>query len=327
MSPARHGVVRAWSADLLHQRTHRTGRMSVDQRPASDHASYRRTSDATALERRHHSFGLVTIPVRLYSATRSLAPAFHLVHRECGSRIREQLYCPKHKRVVSREEPAGLRDRQGPLRDLHARGTGRLEATGPRTIDIQQFVPLRTVDPIFFESTAYLGPDRDGDKPFRLLAEVMRDRDEVALGTYVTRGKERLVAIRPYRDGPGPPPALFRGRGARVRRHRHRKGPGSEPGGAEVGPAPRRGAQAAGFRSEGLRGHLPRARRSRPRARRRGAGRSARSTAPPRRGAVVDLMDALQRSLAGPARRTASRKGALRGARRSAAAPVRLKAG
>jgi DNA end-binding protein Ku len=76
-----------------------------------------------------------------------------------------------------------------------------LEASGPRTIDIQQFVPLRTVDPVYIEGTSFLGPDRGGDKPYRLLAEVMRTRDEVALGTFVMRGKENLVAIRAYQGG------------------------------------------------------------------------------------------------------------------------------
>ena len=148
------------------------------------------------------SFGLVTIPVRLYSATHSLAPAFHLVHRECGSRIREQLYCPKDKRIVSREELVrGYEVAKERYVTFTPEELEALEATGPHTIDIRQFVPLRTVDPIYFESTTYLGPDRDGDRPFRLLAEVMRDRDEVALGTYVTRGKESLVAVRAYREG------------------------------------------------------------------------------------------------------------------------------
>src|SRR5262245_24723206 len=148
------------------------------------------------------SFGLVTIPVKLYSATRSLTPAFHFIHRTCGTRIREQLYCPKHERVVSRDEVVRgyeiAKDRYVAFTPEELKA---LEATGSRTIDIQQFVPLRTVDPVYIEGTTFLGPDRGGDKPYRLLAEVMADRDEVALGTYVMRGKENLVAIRAYRGG------------------------------------------------------------------------------------------------------------------------------
>ena len=148
------------------------------------------------------SFGLVTIPVKLYSARRSLSPAFHLIHRGCGTRIREQIICPKHERVLSRDEVVRgyeiAKDRYVEFTPEELKG---LEATGPHTIEIQQFVPLRTVDPVYFKGTNYLGPDRAGDKPYRLLAEVMRDRDEVALGTYVMRGKENLVAIRAYEGG------------------------------------------------------------------------------------------------------------------------------
>jgi DNA end-binding protein Ku len=148
------------------------------------------------------SFGLVSIPVRLYSATRSLSPAFHLIHRDCGTRIREQIYCPKHERVVTRDEVVRGYEI---AKDRHVAFTPEelkaLEATGPHTIDIGQFVPLDTVDPVHIEGTTFLGPDRGGDKPYRLLADVMRDRADAALGTHVMRGKEHVVAIRANRGG------------------------------------------------------------------------------------------------------------------------------
>jgi DNA end-binding protein Ku len=148
------------------------------------------------------SFGLVTIPVKLYSASHSLSPAFHLIHRTCGTRIREQIYCPKHERVIPRDEVVrGYEIEKDRYVAFTPEELKALEATGPRTIDIQQFVPLRTVDPVYIEGTSFLGPDRGGDKPYRLLSEVMRDRDEVALGTFVMRGKENLVAIRAYQGG------------------------------------------------------------------------------------------------------------------------------
>jgi DNA end-binding protein Ku len=273
------------------------------------------------------SFGLVTIPVRLYSATRSLAPGFHLVHRECGTRIREQLYCPKHERVVSREELVRgyeiAKDRYVTFthEELEA-----LEATGPRSIDIQQFVPLRTVDPIYFESTAYLGPDRNGDKPFRLLAEVMRDRDEVALGTFVARGKESLVAVRTFQGG-------------LVLHHLYFADEVRDYGEIDTGkgPARREELKLALRLVEALKRPAfdPKAFEDTYRARVEKAAREKARGKPVReepaaapRGAVVDLMDALQKSLAGGnKRKTAGRRAASRGARRSAATPVRLKAG
>jgi DNA end-binding protein Ku len=148
------------------------------------------------------SFGLVTIPVKLYRASQSLTPGFHLIHQECGTRIREQLYCPEHERVVSRDEVVrGYEIGKDRYVAFTPEELKALEATGSRTIDIRQFVPLRTVDPLYIEGTTFLGPDRGGDKPYRLLAEVMRTCDEVALGTYVMRGKENLVAIRAYQRG------------------------------------------------------------------------------------------------------------------------------
>ena len=271
------------------------------------------------------SFGLVTIPVRLYSATRSLAPAFHLVHRECGSRIREQLYCPKHKRVVSREELVrGYEIAKNRYVTFTPEELEALEATGPHTIDIQQFVPLRTVDPIYFESTTYLGPDRDGDKAFRLLAEVMRDQDEVALGTYVTRGKESLVAIRTYQGG-------------LVLHHLCFADEIRDYGEIDTGKAPvRREELKLALRLvEALKRPTfdPKAFEDTYRARVEKAAREKARGKPIReeptatpRGAVVDLMDALQKSLAGSARRAAGRRAAPRGARKSTPL-VRLKAG
>jgi DNA end-binding protein Ku len=140
--------------------------------------------------------------VKLYSAVQSRTPAFHLIHRDCGTRIREQLYCPEHKRVVSRDEVVRgyeiAKDRYVAFTPEELKA---LETRGARTIDIQQFVPLRSVDPVYVEGTTFLGPDRGGDRPYRLLAQVMRERDEAALGTYVIRGKENVVAIRSYQGG------------------------------------------------------------------------------------------------------------------------------
>jgi DNA end-binding protein Ku len=270
------------------------------------------------------SFGLVTIPVRLYSATRSLSPAFHLIHRECGSRIREQLYCPKHDRVVSRDELVRgyeiAKDRNVTFtpEELEA-----LEATGGRTIDIQQFVPLRTVDPIYLEGTTYLGPDRGGDKPYRLLAEVMRDRDEVALGTYVIRGKENLVAIRAYRGGLVLHTLYFADEVRDFDEVDTGKGPVRRD---EMKLALRlvEALRQPAFNPEAFKDTYRARVETAARAKARGKPvRDERPEAP--RGAVVDLMDALQESLRRKPTRAMGRKAAPRGARKSAA-PARLKA-
>ena len=143
------------------------------------------------------SFGLVTIPVELRSATRSLAPAFHLVHEACGSRVHQQLYCPVHERVVRRDELVrGFDVGTDRYVVFTPEELERLEGEASRAIDIAEFVPLSAVDPIYFETTFYLSPGRGGAKAYGLLAEAMAGDARVALATFVMRGKENLVAIR-----------------------------------------------------------------------------------------------------------------------------------
>jgi DNA end-binding protein Ku len=148
------------------------------------------------------SFGLVSIPVRLFVATHSEQPSFNLLHGECNSRIKQQTYCPRCERVVERSElvrgyAVGKTD--------YVRFTDEelkaLEAAASSAIEIQEFVPLARVDPVYFASTHYLGPDRGGEKAYRLLAESMRATGKVALAQHVSRGKEHLVLIRPFADG------------------------------------------------------------------------------------------------------------------------------
>jgi DNA end-binding protein Ku len=148
------------------------------------------------------SFGLVSIPVRLFVATHSEQPAFNLLHAECGSRIKQQTFCPRCERVVERSElvrgyAVGKTD--------YVRFTDEelkaLEAAASSAIEIEEFVPLAQVDPVYFASTHYLGPDRGGEKAYQLLAASMREMEKVALAQHVARGKEHLVLIRPFADG------------------------------------------------------------------------------------------------------------------------------
>ncbi|MCW5892212.1 MAG: Ku protein [bacterium] len=148
------------------------------------------------------SFGLVSIPVRLYVATHSETPSFNLIHGECRSRIKQQIWCPRCERVVERRELVKGREVQ---KDQYVLFTDeelkRLEAAASQALDIQEFVPLAEVDPVYFENTNYLGPDKGGEKAYQLLAQAMRETGMVALAQHVTRGKEHLVLIRPLGDG------------------------------------------------------------------------------------------------------------------------------
>ena len=148
------------------------------------------------------SFGLVSIPVRLYTAASSANVSFNLLHAKCGSRIKQQTFCPTCNEVVDR---ASLVRGYEFAKDQYVRVTDdelkALEGEASKVIDIAEFVPLQSVDPIFFEKTYYLGPDKGGDKAYRLLADAMDKGKRVALATFVMRGKESLVLIRPARGG------------------------------------------------------------------------------------------------------------------------------
>ena len=148
------------------------------------------------------SFGLVSIPVKLYTAASSGGVSFNLLHAKCGSRIKQQTFCPVDNEVVERSALVKGYEFQ---KDQYVRFTDEelkaLEGEASKVIDIAEFVPLATVDPIYFEKTYYLGPDKGGEKPYRLLADAMSKSDRVALATFVMRGKESLVLVRPAQDG------------------------------------------------------------------------------------------------------------------------------
>ena len=148
------------------------------------------------------SFGLVSIPVKLYTASSGAGVSFNQLHAKCGSRIRQQILCPACNEVVER---SALVKGYEFAKDQYVRFTDEelknLEGEASQAIDIAEFVPLDQVDPIYFEKTYYLGPDKGGEKAYRLLADAMVKTGRVALAKYVMRGKESLVLIRPSQDG------------------------------------------------------------------------------------------------------------------------------
>lgn len=148
------------------------------------------------------SFGLVSIPVKLYLATSSETPSFNLLHAECGSRIRQQRFCPVCNKVVERDDLIRgfefAKDQYVRITDEELKA---LEGEASQAIEISEFVPLAKVDPIYFEKSYYLGPDKGGEKAYRLLADTMNQVGKVALAKFVLRGKENLVIVRPVHNG------------------------------------------------------------------------------------------------------------------------------
>jgi DNA end-binding protein Ku len=148
------------------------------------------------------SFGLVSIPIRLYTAASSGNVAFNMLHAKCGSRIKQQTFCPTCNETIERSALVrGYeygKDQYVRVADEELKA---LEGEASKMIDIAEFVPLAKVDPIYFEKTYYLGADKGGEKPYRLLADAMEKSGQVALATFVMRGKESLVLIRAAQGG------------------------------------------------------------------------------------------------------------------------------
>ena len=148
------------------------------------------------------SFGLVSIPIRMYTATSSGGVSFNLLHKKCGSRIKQQQFCPVCQEVVPREALIrGYEFRKDEYVTFSDEELKALEGEASKVIDIAEFVPLDQVDPIYFEKTYYVGPDKGGEKAYRLLADALLRTNRVALASFVSRGKESLVLIRAAQGG------------------------------------------------------------------------------------------------------------------------------
>jgi DNA end-binding protein Ku len=148
------------------------------------------------------SFGLVSIPIRMFTAASSKSVSFNQLHPKCGGRIKQQLLCPTCNEVVERNTLVkGYEFAKDQYVQFTEDEIKALEGEASKMIDIAEFVPLSLVDPIYFESSYYLGPDKGGEKAYRLLAEAMEKTGRVALAKFVMRGKENLVLIRPTGKG------------------------------------------------------------------------------------------------------------------------------
>src|SRR5688572_32779745 len=145
------------------------------------------------------SFGLVSIPVTLYSAAQpSRAISVTLLHTACGPRLKQQYFCVKEEVPVAREEMAkGYEFAKDQYVMFTPEELKALEEAGTQSADITEFVPAKTIDPVFFDKAYYLGPDKGGAKPYALLARALKESGRCALGRWAARGKQYIVLIRP----------------------------------------------------------------------------------------------------------------------------------
>jgi DNA end-binding protein Ku len=145
------------------------------------------------------SFGLVSIPVKLYAATQpSAGVSFNLLHAKDGSRLKQQYVCAQEGVKVEREEMVkGFEFQKDRYVTFTAEELKALEEVASQTIEIAEFVPAAKVDPLYFDKPYFVGPDKGGAKAYRLLAEALSRSGKAALGRYAARGKQYLVLIRP----------------------------------------------------------------------------------------------------------------------------------
>jgi DNA end-binding protein Ku len=149
------------------------------------------------------SFGLVSVPVNLYSSSESKASvSFNMLHKKCGSRLKQQYICPKdNNEVVTRDDTVkGYEFSKDQYVILSAEELKALEEKATGMIDVVEFVPLTKVDREYVDKVYYLGPDKGGDRAYRLLAAALAETGFAALGQYAARGRQHLVVLRP-RDG------------------------------------------------------------------------------------------------------------------------------
>jgi DNA end-binding protein Ku len=149
------------------------------------------------------SFGLVAIPVKLYSATVSSERiSFNLLRQKDGSRVKQQYVAVNDGKPVERSEMVkGYEFAKDQYVMFTPEELKALEDTTTHAIDIGQFVPLDSVDPLYFDGTYYLAPDKGGAKPYTLLATALRQARQCAVGRWISRGKEHIVIIRALQDG------------------------------------------------------------------------------------------------------------------------------
>ncbi|MEA2569456.1 MAG: end-binding protein Ku [Acidobacteriota bacterium] len=149
------------------------------------------------------AFGLVSIPVKLFSATESSEKiSFNMLHKDCGNRLQQQLFCSKDERTVDRSEIVkGYEFSRGQYVLFSEEELKTLEEKASQAIEITEFLPSSQIDPIYFAKAYYLAPDKGGDRAYTLLSKALQQTGRWALGKYAARGKQYLVVLRPIANG------------------------------------------------------------------------------------------------------------------------------
>jgi DNA end-binding protein Ku len=148
------------------------------------------------------SFGLVAIPAKVFTATQSSSSvSFNLLHKTCGSRLRQQYLCQKEGVVVERDDMVkGYEFSKDQYVRFNPEEIKALEEAGTHAVEISEFVPIESIDPVYYDKTYYLAPDKGAAKPYSLLVAALKQSGRCGVGRWAARGKGYLVILRPIGD-------------------------------------------------------------------------------------------------------------------------------
>jgi DNA end-binding protein Ku len=147
------------------------------------------------------SFGAVHVPIKLYSATESKSVSFTDVHLDDGAQIEHRRFCTKEDKEVPYEEVIrGFETSSGAYVVLEKEEADAAAGDRTRIVEVEHFVPLADIDPVFFDKAYYAGPRDDSSDAYKLLAAALEKTGRAAIGRFTLRNREYLVAIRPYAD-------------------------------------------------------------------------------------------------------------------------------
>src|SRR5208283_1830186 len=148
------------------------------------------------------TFGLISMPVRLFSGARPSHISFHMLHRPDNVRIKQQLWCPHDERVVERNEIVkGYEYRKGEYVIIEPEEIKKIEPKTAKAMEILEFVKADDVDPIYFESSYYVTPEEAGRRPYALLCKALEETKYVAIAKLTMHNREYTVFLRPYKGG------------------------------------------------------------------------------------------------------------------------------
>ncbi len=149
------------------------------------------------------SFGLVSIPTKLYTTNETSGDIhFNMLHEADGARLKQQYICTKCNEVVDREHTVkGYEHAKGQYVVFSAEELKALDAVATQTIALEEFVPAASLDPLYIEKSYYLGPDKGGERAYKLIRDAMLETELVGIASYSARGKQYIVCLRPFKEG------------------------------------------------------------------------------------------------------------------------------